>query len=91
MAYDVELAQTIVKHGGRRAKKPPYAASWYEAVCEQERPQPLVFSTVDGNIRAVSGENLTLTETAARRDWRTGERAAAILSGGGLLILDRIL
>ena len=90
MAYDVELAQTIATHGGRRAKKPPYAAAWYEAVCVQERPQPLIFSAVDGNVRAKEGENLTLTATAAARDWDRGERAAAILSGGGLLILDRI-
>lgn len=88
MAYDVEFAQTIVTQGGRRAKKPPYAASWYEAVCEAT--SPMTFTAVDGNVRAVKGENLTLTETAARRDWRTGERAAAILSGGGLLIIDRI-
>lgn len=90
MSYDVKLAEAILKQGGRRAKKSPYAAAWYEAVCEQERPQPLVFSAVDGNVRAEEGVNLTLTETAAARDWERGERAAAILSGGGLLILDKI-
>lgn len=90
MSYDVKLAEAILKQGGRRAKKSPYAAAWYEAVCEQERPQSLVFSAVDGNIRAEEGVNLTLTATAAARDWQKGERAAAILSGGGLLILDRI-
>lgn len=90
MSYDVKLAEAILKQGGRRAKKSPYAAAWYEAVCEQERPQPLVFSVVNGNVRAEEGVNLTLTATAAARDWRKGERAAAILSGGGLLILDRI-
>ena len=50
------------------------------------RPVP----AVDGNVRAEEGVNLTLTATAAARDWQKGERAAAILSSGGLLILDRI-
>lgn len=90
MSYDYEIAQAIVTRGGTRAKKSPYAAAWYEAVCEQERPQPLIFSAVDGHVRAEEGINLTLTATAAARDWETGERAAAILSGGGLLILDKI-
>lgn len=90
MAYDYKIAKAIVEQGGRRAKKSPYAAAWYEVVCEQERPQPLIFSAVDGNVRAEEGVNLTLTATAAARDWQTGERAAAILSSGGLLILDRI-
>lgn len=90
MAYDYKIAKAIVEQGGRRAKKSPYAAAWYEAVCEQERPQPLIFSTVDGNVRAEEGVNLTLTATAAAQDWERGERAAAILSGGGLLILDKI-
>lgn len=90
MAYETKLAEVILKQGGRRAKKSPYAAAWYEAVCEQERPQPLIFSVVDGNVRAEEGVNLTLTATAAARDWQKGERAAAILSGGGLLILDKI-
>ena len=90
MAYDYKIAKAIVEQGGRRAKKSPYAAAWYEVVCEQERPQPLIFSAVDGNVRAEEGVNLTLTATAAARDWERGERAAAILSGGGLLILDKI-
>ena len=90
MAYETKLAEVILKQGGRRAKKSPYAAAWYEAVCEQDRPQPLIFSLVDGNVRAEEGVNLTLTATAAAQDWQKGERAAAILSGGGLLILDRI-
>lgn len=90
MAYDYKIAKAIVEQGGRRAKKSPYAAAWYEVVCEQERPQPLIFSTVDGNVRAEEGVNLTLTATAAARDWERGERAAAILSGGGLLVIDRI-
>ncbi|HIX89926.1 MAG TPA: hypothetical protein H9845_03395 [Candidatus Agathobaculum pullicola] len=90
MAYETKLAEVILKQGGRRAKKSPYAAAWYEAVCEQERPKPLIFSVIDGNVRAEEGVNLTLTATAAARDWQKSERAAAILSGGGLLILDRI-
>ena len=90
MAYETKLAEAILKQGGRRAKKSPYAAAWYEAVCEQERPQPLVFSAVDGNVRAEEGVTPTLPAPAAARDWERGERAAAILSGGGLLIIDRI-
>ena len=90
MAYETKLAEVILKQGGRRAKKSPYAAAWYEAVCEQKRPKPLIFSVVNGNVRAEEGVNLTLTATAAARDWQKGERAAAILSGGGLLILDKI-
>lgn len=90
MAFDYKLAEAILKRGGTRAKKSPYQAAWYEAVCEQERPKPLVFSVIDGNVRAEEGINLTLTATAAAWDWQTGERAAAILSGGGLLILDKI-
>ena len=90
MAYETKLAEAIMKHGGRRAKKSPYAAAWYEAVCEQERPKPLIFSVIDGNILAEEDVNLTLTATAAARDWKKGERAATILSGGGLLIIDRI-
>lgn len=88
MAYDYKIAKAIVERGGTRTKKSPYAASWYEAVCEMT--SPLTFSAVDGHVVAKQGDNLTLTELAAQRDWRTGERAAAILSGGGLLILDRI-
>lgn len=88
MAYDYKIAKAIVERGGTRAKKSPYQAAWYEAVCETT--SPLTFSAVDGNIVAKQGDNLTLTELAAQRDWRTGERAAAILSGGGLLIIDRI-
>lgn len=90
MAYEMKLAEAILKQGGRRAKKSPYAAAWYEAVCEQEHPKPLIFSVVNGNVRAEEGVNLTLTAMAAARDWQKGERAAAILSGGGLLILDKV-
>lgn len=31
MAYDYKIAKAIVEQGGRRAKKSPYQASWYEA------------------------------------------------------------
>ena len=88
MAFDYKLAEAILKRGGTRAKKSPYQAAWYEAVCKAT--SPMTFSAVDGNIVAKQGDNLTLTELAAARDWQTGERAAAILSGGGLLILDKI-
>ena len=59
-------------------------------MCEQTSPKPLKFSVLDGEVIAEEGVNLTLTATAAARDWQKGERAAAILSGGGLLIIDRI-
>ncbi len=90
MAYDVKLARAIATRGGTKAPKSPYAAAWYEAVCEQVSPKPLKFSAVDGNVLAEQGVNLTLTATAAARSWQKGERAAAILSGGGLLILDKL-
>lgn len=90
MAFDYKLAEAILKRGGTRAKKSPYQAAWYEAVCEQTSPKPLKFSILDGEVIAEQGVNLTFTATAAARDWQTGERAAAILSGGGLLIIDRI-
>lgn len=90
MAYDYKIAKAIVEQGGRRAKKSPYAAAWYEAVCEQTSPKPLKFSVLDGEVIAEQGVNLTLTATAAGRSWQKGERAAAILSGGGLLILDKL-
>ena len=54
------------------------------------RARTLIFSIADGNIRAEQGVNLTLTATAAALDWEKGERAAAILSGGSLLVIDRI-
>lgn len=90
MSYDYKLAAAIAKRGGTRAKRSPYAAAWYEAVCVQERPQTLKFSVLDGEVLAEEGKNLTLTATAAARDWQKDERAAAILSGGGLLIIDKI-
>ena len=73
MAYDTKLAEAIMKHGGRRAKKSPYAAAWYEAMCEQERPQPLIFSAVDGNVRAEEGVNLTLTARLEKGRARRGD------------------
>lgn len=90
MAFDYKLAEEILKRGGTKAPKSPYAAAWYEAVCEQTSPKPLKFSILDSEVIAEQGVNLTLTATAAARAWQTGERAAAILSGGGLLIIDRI-
>lgn len=83
--YDTDMARRLKSLG-----KQPVRPAWYEAVCEQERPQPLIFSIADGNIRAEQGVNLTLTATAAALDWEKGERAAAILSGGSLLVIDRI-
>ena len=83
--YDTDMARRLKSLG-----KQPARPAWYEAVCEQERPRPLIFSAIDGNIRAEQGVNLTLTETAAALDWQKGERAAAILSGGSLLVIDRI-
>ncbi len=90
MAYDVKLARAIATRGGTKAPKSPYAAAWYEAVCEQTSPKPLKFSVLDGEVIAEQDVNLMLTATAAGRNWQKGERAAAILSGGGLLILDKL-
>ena len=83
--YDTDMARRLKSLG-----KQPARPAWYEAICEQERPQPLIFSIADGNIRAEQGVNLTLTATAAALDWEKGDRAAAILSGGSLLVIDRI-
>ena len=83
--YDTDMARRLKSLG-----KQPARPAWYEAICEQERPQALIFSIADGNIRAEQGVNLTLTATAAALDWEKGDRAAAILSGGSLLVIDRI-
>ena len=83
--YDTDMARRL-----KSLSKQPVLPAWYEVVCEQERPQPLIFSIADGNIRAEQGVNLTLTATAAALDWEKGERAAAILSGGSLLVTDSI-
>lgn len=81
--YDTDMARRLKSLG-----KQPVRPAWYLAECVDE--QPLTFSIADGNIRAEQGVNLTLTATAAALDWEKGERAAAILSGGSLLVIDRI-
>lgn len=81
--YDTDMARRL-----KSLSKQPVRPAWYLAECVDE--QPLTFSIADGNIRAEQGANLTLTATAAALDWKKGERAAAILSGGSLLVIDRI-
>lgn len=81
--YDVEMAKRLKKLG-----KQPARPAWYLAECVDE--QPLTFSIADGNFRFKSGEGLTMTATASGRTWEKGDTAAAILSGGSLLVIDRI-
>lgn len=81
--YDTDMARRI-KALGRQTARP----AWYLAECVDE--QPLTFSIADGNFRFKSGEGLTMTATASGRTWGKGDTAAAILSGGSLLVIDRI-
>ena len=81
--YDTDMARRLKSLG-----KQPTRPAWYLAECVDE--QPLTFSIADGNFRFKSGEGLTMTATASGRTWETGDTAAAILSGGSLLVIDRI-
>ena len=81
--YDVEMAARLKQLG-----KPPARPAWYIAACAET--QPLTFTIMDGQFRFASGKSLTLTATASGRTWEKGDQAAAILSGGALLVIDRI-
>lgn len=81
--YDTDMARRL-KALGRRTARP----AWYLAECTET--SPLTFSIADGNFRFKSGEGLTMTATASGRTWEKGDTAAAILSGGSLLVIDRI-
>ena len=81
--YDTDMARRLKSLG-----KQPVRPAWYLAECVDERP--LTFSIADGNFRFKSGEGLTMTATASGRTWEKGDTAAAILSGGSLLVIDRI-
>ena len=81
--YDVEMAKRLKTLG-----KQPARPAWYLAECVEK--QPLTFSIADGNFKFTSGEGLTMTATASGRTWEKGDTAAAILSGGSLLVIDRI-
>ena len=81
--YDTDMALRLKELGRPRARP-----AWHRAQCVSI--SPLRFSIVDGQFQFESGKGLTLTRTASNVDWRTGYTAAAILSGGSLLVLDRI-
>ena len=81
--YDTDMARRLKSLG-----KQPVRPAWYLAECVSI--SPLRFSIVDGQFQFESGKGLTLTRTASNVDWRTGYTAAAILSGGSLLVIDRI-
>ena len=80
--YDVEMAARLKQLG-----KPPARPAWYIAACVET--QPLRFSIMSGQFR-FEGKSLTLTATASGRTWEIGDQAAALLSGGALLVIDRI-
>ena len=81
--YDTDMARRL-KELGRPRQRP----AWHRAQCVSI--SPLTFSIVDGEFKFEAGKGLTLTRTAASVDWRTGDTAAAILSGGGLLVIDEL-
>ena len=81
--YDTDMAQRLKQLG-----KPRQRPAWYRAECVST--SPLTFSVVDGEFKFESGKGLTLTRTAPSVSWQTGYAAAALLSGGGLLVIDRI-
>lgn len=87
MAYDTEFAQML-----RRMTRKQPAQMWHAAKCVDD--DPLTFAIADGEVmfeRTREGRvGFTLTATAAGRTWKKGATAAVILSGGGLLILDKI-
>lgn len=84
MAYEYDLAQRLKAMG----RPSPYAAGWYRAACAEVTPR-LRFSAADGAL-LFEGESLVMTATAAARQWQKGSEAAAILSGGRLLIIDKL-
>ena len=83
MAYDYEMAQRLRRLG--RYQPPP---AWHEAVCAAVSPP--AFSVMDGNALFTEENGLTMTATAAAREWHSGDKAAAVLSGGSLLVIDKI-
>ena len=45
---------------------------------------------MEGNALFTAENGLTMTATAAAREWHSGDKAAAVLSGGLLLVIDKI-
>ncbi len=84
MSHVKELAKRI-KAANRNE---PFKANWYRTECVSLNP--LRFSAVQGNIFADAETGLVLTSAAASREWHTGDNAAAIISGSGMLIIDKI-
>ncbi len=84
MSNLIKLAKAIKTAGRDR----PFVANWYKAECV--KLEPLKFSAVQGNIFADAETGLVFTSVAASREWHTGDNAAAIISGSGMLIIDKI-
>lgn len=84
MSYAYDFAARMRK----MVQKNEFEANWYIATCISKTP--LSFSIIDGNLTFKSGEGLTMTQTAANRNWYVGDTAAAVLSGDGLLVIDAI-
>lgn len=86
MAWDYEMARAIKQSRGGKG-----GGAYYIATVTRE--SPLTFSALGGEIMA-SGASLTLTKTAASYSgvtrWRTGDKAAALIGGTGLLVIDKL-
>jgi len=63
---------------------------WLRARCETL--SPLIFSVMDGNVQAGEGKSVKLTfmQGLENCEWKVGMEAAAILSGGGLLVVGAL-
>lgn len=83
MSYDVVFAKRL-----REMTRPKPGVGWYRLRCTAL--EPLHFETEDGSGQFTHGENLTLSATAAARNWYAGDQAAGLLSGGKLLVLDKL-
>ncbi len=84
MSYEYDFAVRLKK----LKERSKFEAAWYRATCTVKNP--LTFSILDGNLIYKTGEGLILTRQAAGWDWEAGDTAASILSGDGLLLIDRI-
>ncbi len=60
------------------------------AIGEVVGVEPLTVQLLGGEILAAK-PLLTLTASAAARYWETGDRAAALISKSGVLLLDKVV
>ena len=87
MNGDKEFIQAMIDLIRRFTPKQQLWSRW-----ECISANPLVFAGFGGELRAggTDGMPLTLTTTAQRYEWKTGDKAAAILNPGSVLILDQV-